>query len=232
VVLPLVADPQAVQAIREFAVWHPILHVTLSAESEWAGGRYLALRQALALPGNTVQYADMDRLLRWVETRPDEWQAIAEEMLRHDCLIVGRTPAAYATHPKSLVRTEAISNRVISHLLGRPMDVSAGSKGFSRRAVACLLANCQPQRALGADAEWPVILQRVGFAVDYVEADGLDWESADRYQLQAANDIDQRRKAEEYDADPKHWARRVEVADEIVAAGLDALTRPLATKGW
>lgn len=230
VVLPPRTAPQEAEAIRGFAAQHPELSVALSPE--WPGGRYWALQQAHGLSAEAIQYADMDRLLRWAETRPGEWQALAEEITRHDCLVIGRTPAAYATHPRALVHTEALSNRVISHLLGRCMDVSAGSKGFGRRAVACLLANCRPHRALGADGEWPVILRRAGFPVGYREVEGLDWESADRYQGQAADGAAQRRAAEAYDADPSHWARRVEVADEIITAGLEAFTRPLVSGGW
>ena len=90
-----------------------------------------------------------------------------------------------------------------------------------------MIAHSPPGRALGMDAEWIVLLHRAGFAIDYVEVDGLDWESADQFAEQAANADAQRRAAESYDADPKHWARRVAVAMEIVQAGLDAAQRKL-----
>jgi hypothetical protein len=75
------------------------------------------------------------------------------------------------------------------------------------------------------DAEWPILLRRAGFTIDYVEVDGLDWESADRYAERAADADAQRRTAEAYDADVRHWARRVEVALEIVRAGVEAMQR-------
>jgi hypothetical protein len=178
-----------------------------------------------------VQYADFDRLLRWVETRPDEWREALQRAQRSDCLIIGRTEAAYRTHPQSLVQTEAISNRVVSHLLQMDVDVSAGSKILSREAARYLVKNCRPSNgeeaghALGTDAEWPIILQRAGFRLDYMEINGLDWESADRYLEQAAGPDGQRRAAEEYDADPQNWARRVAVALEIVRCGLDSMEK-------
>jgi hypothetical protein len=107
------------------------------------------------------------------------------------------------------------------------MDLSAGSKGFSRRAAEFLMSNSPPGRALGMDSEWPVLLHRAGFRIDYIEVGGLDWESADHHQPQAANLETQRRAAEAYDQDPRHWAMRVHVAMEIVQAGLDAMQRPL-----
>jgi hypothetical protein len=52
--------------------------------------------------------------------------------------------------------------------------------------------------------------------VEYVEVDGLDWESADRYQDSAADADQQEQAARLYDQDVNHWRRRVEVADEVV----------------
>jgi hypothetical protein len=194
----------------------------------WSWGRHLALKTALEeIPAGHVQYADMDRLLRWMETRPEEWLSTIEKIRGCDCLMLGRSPAAYATHPQSLVQTEAISNRVISYLLGREMDVSAGSKGFSRAAAEFVIRNSSPGKALGTDGEWPVLAQRGGYPIDYIQVDGLDWESADRYQDQAAGPDRQRQESEAVDANPRSWAVRVGVANEIVQCGLDAAKKPL-----
>lgn len=196
---------------------------------EWPWGRYLAVQTALewdlAAFATHIQYADCDRLLRWAETRLAEWRATVAAIEGTDCLVIGRTPAAYATHPEALVQTERISNAVVSFLLGQDMDVSAGSKGFSRAAAAHLVAACRPGFALGTDGEWPVVLQQAGFKVDYLAVEGLDWESADRYQDEAAGPDRQRQAAAEYDADPANWASRVQVALEIVHRGLDAARR-------
>lgn len=195
--------------------------VAVVVTSDWAHGRHAALYKTLDTPAICTHYLDFDRLLHWLEVYPDELKEIVDCIQQCDCLIVGRTPRAYRTHPRALVETEAISNLVISHLLGRSLDFSAGSKGFSRRAVEYLLAHSTPGRAMGVDAEWPLLLQRAGFTVDYREAEGLEWESADQFGNQAAGELEQQRAAERYDADPKHWSRRVEVALEILQAGLD-----------
>jgi hypothetical protein len=194
----------------------------------WPQGRYLALQTALTMgAASHVHYADMDRLLRWVETRPAEWQATLRKLEHGEALVIGRTSAAYATHPQALVETEALSNRVVAHFLGHPMDVSAGSKGFSRRAVECLMAHAQAAFALGADAEWPILLHRSGFQLDYVEVDGLDWESADRYRANAADAQAQQQAAAAYDANPANWSHRLAVADEIIRVALETSQRPL-----
>jgi len=143
-----------------------------------------------------------------------------EAIRQQDFLIIGRSAASYQTHPQALIQTEAISNQVVSFLAGQRMDVSAGSKGFSRQAAEYLVANCEPGHALGTDAEWPLVLKRAGFKVCYVTVDGLDWESADRYRQKAADQLSQREAAENYDADPENWAMRVGVAMEIVQMGI------------
>jgi hypothetical protein len=211
-------DVSAVEALSGIQV-----HVN----DEWSHGRYMALKMALESDAEHLHYADMDRLLRWVETRPDEWRQTVSAIQDAECLIMGRSEQAYQTHPQALVQTEQISNRVVSALIGQTMDVSAGSKGFGRRAVECLMANTEPGRAMGTDGEWTVLLHRAGFRVDYRAVDGLDWESADRYQEQAADGARQRQMAAEYDADAQNWAARVQVALEITHAALDAAQRTL-----
>jgi len=223
---PPLADPQVTQAFTS-GPYAGRSDLRMYLNPDWAGGRYMALQTALELGADFIHYADMDRLLRWVETRPDEWRQEVQALQASDCLVMGRNEAAYQTHPRCLTQTEAISNRVVSHLLGQEMDVSAGSKGFSRRAAEYLVAHTQPRRALGTDAEWPILLQRAGYRVGYRAVDGLDWESADRFQEQAAGSADQRRAAERVDADPHSWEWRVQVAAEIVEAALETAGRGL-----
>jgi hypothetical protein len=212
------------------------MHRVITAVTEdWTKGRFTALEKALQFEAEHIQYADFDRLLRWVETRELEWRETLLGAGRSDCLILGRTRAAYATHPRALIQTEAISNQTISHLLGFnvTVDVSAGSKIFSQRAARYLITHCRPPagtgsgHALGTDAEWPIVLRRAGFSLDYAEVDGLDWESADQALGRAASAEDQRNAAEAYDADPDNWALRVAVAMEIVQCGLEAAHREI-----
>lgn len=200
-----------------------VCHVNL----DWSWGRYMAIKIALQSSSPFLHYADMDRLLRWVEQRPDEWLQTIHRIPTCDYLVVGRTLKAYATHPQALVQTEALSNAVISFLVGQEMDVSAGSKGFSRQAASYVIEHTQPGHALGTDGEWTVLLKRAGFKVDYVEVAGLDWESADRYQRQAADPQRQRQAGMIYDADPANWARRTAVAEEIIRVGLQTATREI-----
>jgi hypothetical protein len=217
--------PDVDDQILEFTSTIPEIKTTVT--KDWGEGRHASLAAALDGAVDTIHYVDFDRLLRWVETRPEEWKVAVQALEGLDCVIFGRTEAAYSTHPQALVKTEAISNRVVSHLLGMLVDASAGSKGFSRGAVEFLLAHSRQGRALGMDGEWPVLLHRAGYRVDYMEVDGLDWESADRYQDVPASPERQSRTAAEYDRDASNWRHRAAVAEEIVAAGLEASLRKI-----
>jgi hypothetical protein len=219
--LPPVVAMEDAFAIRELP--EAIIHIN----EDWSHGRFMALNLAAQTQADHIHYADMDRLLRWVENRPHEWEHILGRIAQVDCLVIGRTEAAWETHPHALRDTEAITNDLFSRLLGQRLDLSAGSKGFSRSAVDFILANSQPRRAIGTDSEWIVLLHRGGVRIETALVDGLDWEIADQYQDVAADTDRQKAMAALYDADPKHWARRVEIAHEIVEAGMDALTREL-----
>ncbi len=184
-------------------------------------GRYMALSRALDSGADFIHYADMDRLLRWVETRPEEWRRILAQIEKFDCVIFGRSAAATGTHPQALVTTEKLSNRVVSRFLNAEMDVSGGSKSFSRSAAGYIVEHARPDNSIGSDAEWPILLKQAGFALEYLQVDGLDYESADQFLSQAATIEEQKQAAVKYDADPIHWRKRVEIAEQIIQTALE-----------
>lgn len=218
VTLPPTVDPALVEELERHAI-------RVGVCQEWSHGRWLALDLAHRASTAAVHYADCDRLLHWVETEPQEWRQTLEQAAVCDFLLIGRSAWAYQTHPRALVETEALSNRVISHLIGQTVDVSAGSKGFSREAVRWILEHCPPGHALGTDGEWTVGLVRAGFRMSYLEVKGLDWESADRYRQQAVRGAEQQSAAAAYDADPQHWSQRTAVAKEVIEWALQAEKR-------
>jgi len=221
IVLPPAVDLSQVEALTTLG------KVTLEISPHWSWGRYLTLKKALETDATHFHYADMDRLVRWVETQPQEGRQTIKFIQQYDCVVIGRTEKAWDTHPHALRKTEEISNQVFSYLLGQPLDLSAGSKGFSRAAVEFILDNSQSGCALGTDTEWIVMAHRGGFRINSLLVDGLDWESADRFQDHAAGKQAQRHAASDYDAEAQNWEARVQIALEIVESGLKALQRTL-----
>lgn len=216
-------------AIEDAMVIRTLEGAQIHVNSDWSHGRYMALHLAYQTEADYIHYVDMDRLLRWLETRPDELRQTINQVQTSDCLVIGRTNVAWETHPQAMRQTEAISSSLFSRLLGQKLDLSAGSKGFSHTAVGYLLANTEAGRAIGTDAEWVVICQRAGFKIDSLLVDGLDWEIPDRYQDAAADAHRQQKMIIEYDVDAENWAHRVKIAHEIIEAGMGAFERQLVT---
>jgi hypothetical protein len=222
--VPPDADPAALDVLKGLP------DITWS-DADWFAGRHAVMRAALETDAQYVQYADCDRIIRWIETQPDELCATVERIQTTDCLIIGRTEAGFATHPMAQQQTERLSNQVCSRMIGeRLLDLSSGSKGFSRAAVEFLMRVSPFSGVMGTDSEWVILLHRAGFRLDTVEVEGLDWETADRYLPSAADAETQRRVAAEYDAKPDAWSLRVRWAQEIIDAGYAALERPLGEK--
>jgi hypothetical protein len=184
-----------------------------------------SLARAVATGASHVHYADGDRLLHWAAADPADWRAAVDRVGTSDFLVIGRSAAAMATHPRALADTEAIVNLVASRLLGLPVDLGGGSRGLSRPAAEVVLAHAVPEQY--GDAAWPILAQRAGRRVEYLAAN-LAWETPDHGRDALADPARARAAAEAYDQRPDRWAARVRTAGEIVAEALEAAERPLA----
>jgi hypothetical protein len=204
---------------------------TVVQPTDWAAGRHAAVFAATGDDATHVHYVDFERLLRWFALMPDEIPSVLAALQQTDCLIIGRTDAALATHAQALQQTERLTNSVFSHILGQSVDLGGGSRGFSRRAVEFLKRHSSPEQAIGTDASWPVLLHRASFDLRTITVDGLTWEVPDHYKSQATSVDEQRTFAERYDQDASRWALRVQTAQEILDAGLYALKQPLTDSG-
>ena len=221
IVLPPEVDADILDALEAMDA------VLVYQMSRLGEGRHLALKYGLGTAATHLQYCDMDRLIRWVETQPDELEATQAVIQASDYVLIGRTKAAFATHPQALQKTETIIHGVFSHFLGAAddYDFCAGSKGLSRRAAEYVVAHDDPYNGLGSDVTWALLVQQAGFSITSHLVDGLDWETADRHQDQAAGPNLQQRKAAEYDAKPESWVMRTDLAWNIIRAGLEVLER-------
>jgi hypothetical protein len=193
--------------------------------TNWSRARYEALRLAVDSGAAAIEYVDMDHLLRWIETRQDEWHKVTEAAARTPFLVIGRSPQAYSTYPLAIRETERPINRLFSRIYGQEMDLCAATRGMSRDVAGMLLRESSSVATFGVDTEWPAIVFRRGVGLAYLEADGLDWESADQYQDTAADAARQSQLAALYDREPENWSFRVRAAEGMIWSGLDALGR-------
>ena len=209
------------EAATQLRAW-PRVRLVVSPRPFW--GRYLAIQAGLETSATYVHYADLDMLLHWVESQPDEWRQTVARIQESECLITGRTERAFLTRPLAIQQTEKIINAVFSYMLGQPVDLGLGSRGFSKRAARCVIEQSAPGG--WGDAAWPALLHRAGFKVEYLAVDGVEWESPDHYRVAVADAETRRQVAEAYDRDARHWADRVRTALEIIDEGLAAMQQP------
>jgi hypothetical protein len=199
------------------------LEIAEQRAASWRGlglARRAAIELALGLEAPFILFCDFDRMIHWVERYPEELARVVTSLPEHDFTVLGRTERAFASHPRVQRDTEAIINHVYATIGGRPWDVTAAARGLSRSAAAAILEGC-PDQSIGTDVSWPLFLQRIGsFTLGYIAAEGLEFETADRYGPEVAAAGGRERWMARLDADPHHWAQRLDLARVEVEAAV------------
>lgn len=156
-------------------------------------------------------YCDFDRLLHWALHHPQELERVArEEIPRAGYTAIGRTEAAFASHPPVQQELEGMTNEVFSFIFGEEMDVTAGSSGASRAAARALL-RYSVETSNATDTEWPMIIrQHTALGVRQIRVQGLAFETATFHGDEVYGRADT--------AD--NWARRAELARKSMAAAM------------
>jgi hypothetical protein len=179
----------------------------------------LALQQG----ADFVMLCDGDRAIHWAEFYPDELAEVARFMTDYDFTVIGRTPRAFASHPHIQKDTEAIVNRIFAQMSGLKWDITSATRGLSRRAAELIVAESQDD-SLGVDGSWPLLLQqRGGFQLGYVETEGMEFETADRFQEEVTAVGGYQNWLNQLDADPQNWLHRLDFARIEIEAMMQAV---------
>jgi len=164
-------------------------------------GRRHGVELALDWGTDRVIYADPDHMLRWLTAYPDELQSVLVTQPETGFLIIGRSALAFADVPRRLQETEAPINQAYELITGRRADLLSAVRRMDRAAAGDIVANSSVD-SFGNDVEWPLLAERLGHRVGYVEADGLTYRTIEQYGAGA----------DSYDAEPLQWIRRIEMA--------------------
>ncbi|MFH2111863.1 MAG: hypothetical protein ABIJ47_11460 [Candidatus Bathyarchaeota archaeon] len=208
--------PEVVEALKEkgWIIVDPrsrvgVQHITDS--------RRRVLRASLERGSDFIHLVDMDRALHWARSYPEELKRVATAIPGHDFLILGRTRRAMDTHPRNQAETEALANKVFSLILGRDMDITAASRGISRKAAETILQHSHG-RFFDSDSEWPIILHHNGIQLDYMEVEGLEWETHLKRSTMTLPDGRQVDPKQYYEESPESWVYRLQLAHGIARA--------------
>jgi len=226
--------------IRASTATHPEISVVLQAAGVVVDGRPtpngdgnalgLARAQAVKLAveqaASHIFYCDYDRILHWVEHYPAELERTSRAVQEYDFCVLGRTERAWGTHPRVQRDTEAIINHAFRLVSGLDWDVGDGARGLSLRAARAILAGSHEEN-LSTDVSWPLFLRRHsaqefenGYTQNCILTEGLEFETADRFakEVRAAGGLEAW--LEQFDADPRRWSERLELAAGHVRAML------------
>jgi hypothetical protein len=183
--------------------------------------RRSALGAAVARQPEAAQYlfCDLDRVLHWAECFPDELRAAIGFAAGHDCTVFGRTPRAFATHPRAQRDTEALANHGFALAARLPWDMMTAARGLSRAAARLIVDTCRDD-TVGSDCSWPLICRRAGLRLGYMETEGMEFETLDRFADEVAALGGPQAWLDRFDADPRQWAVRLELARAEVESAI------------
>jgi hypothetical protein len=118
-------------------------------------------------------YCDFDRILTWGNNHLNELKKVVADIPNHHYLILGRSERAFQTHPIEWMETEKITNKIFSLEYGQEADITAGACSFSRECAEHLNRYSKERMT---DAEWPMIIHRIGkLDVHYRAVEGLEY---------------------------------------------------------
>jgi hypothetical protein len=176
----------------------------------------LAVRAAAATRAPSVHYLDFDRAVHWLRVAPRELAAVLRLARRRGSLVIGRTPAAHASHHRPLWATELVASTLIATALEIPGRFDLLVPSFVLPAAAAReLVRRSRARDEDVYGEWAALVTASATPLGYVECHGLDWETPDRFR-RAVRRIGRpawRRRQET----PAEWALRTAMAQAIVA---------------
>ncbi len=199
-------------------IYHPETPLPTGVE-HLGRARFLAVEKGLhnAPEATHVHYCDFDRVLHWAEFHGAELRRVLAACTRADFTVLGRTPRAFASHPRVQRDTEALINHTFGLASGHDWDVTAGSRGVSRRA-ADRLAACGDD-TIGVDCSWPLFLQQHDdLQMHYIPTEGLEFETLDRYGDQIAELGGADAWIARMDGDVAIWLHRLELTRIEVAS--------------
>jgi len=130
-----------------------------------------------------IFYIDFDRLIHWINSYPDEFYNIFKINSDVDYLHIGRTLRAFETHPSTQKETEKIINELSSKTLGFKETIDIISVCFLfTKELGERIIEFKNSTTTGFYCTWPIIFWKLALKNRYIEVEGLEWETPDRFQ--------------------------------------------------
>lgn len=209
----------------EVAQLEEIGYQTFKADETVINTYQVALKQACDSKTSNILYSDLDRALHWMKTYPDEILKFIQTPIKNDFILFGRTKRAFNTHPETQTLTEGIGNKITSKLLDFPdtRDV-LGTTWLLTPALAKQVLEKEPGNQYGFYIEWPITFWRSAMNPRYIEVEGLEWETPDRYKEEIKKQgLEQWKK--DYQTHDE-WIKRTHMLEDFIDSSLKRSNRP------
>jgi len=195
-------------------------YLTFKAEDTFVSCYKTSLNQSLEPITGDIFYCDLDRALHGIRNYPKEFETLIEPSTHTDFTLIGRTKRAFDTHPETQTITEGIGNMMASNVLGfqETRDV-LGTTWILTPALAKKVIELKPRNQFGFYAEWPITLWRSARNPLYLECEGLEWETPDRYTEEIrAQGLDEWRRSFQT---AQEWRKRTEMLRDFIDSTLN-----------
>lgn len=218
--IPLNARPYALRLIAARPDWAHVLLTDLDHALHWAR----AWPEELAAVNAQIAVYDfllLGRTARATATLPDsqrETERLINVMFAHTTTGFAHW---YGGAGFSLPNAAQTGKPATTGDRGCPpkiMDICTGAWGLSQRAVATLIARAKITD-IGFHAEWPLVIRDTpALRAAYLPCEGLEYETADRYEdaIAAAGGVDAWHAAQ--NADIHRWRARLTYVTQIADA--------------
>lgn len=131
------------------------------------------LRRGLETDATHFHFIDFDRLLYWYMTYPEELKQVIRLIECDKFTVIGRTKAAFDSHPDYQRITEGLINGLC---WGGKYDFLAASRGMTSGMAVDILGSSKASNPACIDWEWPLIINEL-YPWQYIKVNGLSYES-------------------------------------------------------
>ncbi|MBI4133289.1 hypothetical protein HY478_01615 [Candidatus Uhrbacteria bacterium] len=170
-----------------------------------------------------IFYVDLDRILHWASTYPDELDRARTELNGKEWVLFERSVRALATHQRPLVETEKLFTIVVNAMSGWGMHDYLSGAFFLGKPTAEILNHKLTRTGQDWWGEYYITLLQAGCTPHFIACEGLEWETPDRFEKEiAAMGLEAWRARFET---PDEWALRTRWATDFIEGALTTWRR-------
>ncbi len=164
----------------------------------------------------SIFYIDFDRLIHWIKFYPEEINNILEKNYQgYEYIHFGRNYRAFESHPNTQKETEHTINTMVSKILGLKKSYDFMSVCYIlSKNLANIVLKLKNSTSTGFYGVWPMIFWLSASNKKYIEVDGLEWETPDRF-IEEIENLGNELWLERFQSE-KEWKKRMTFINDFI----------------